>query len=253
MAGQATRMARTGFTGFPTEGMQFFRSLARNNRREWFQPRKQIYDEQLKAPMMELVTALNAEMIRFAPDYVAEPAKAIYRLYRDTRFSKDKTPYKTHIAAIFPRRGLVKHEGAGLYFSVSAKEIEVAGGVYMPGPDALLAIRTHLAERHEEFTRIIESRKLRALMGNMQGEQLSRVPKGFPCDHPAADLLRYKQWLFYVMLDPAIATTPKLLVEIRKRFEAMMPFLDLLNQPLVRAAKRPKIGFESGPAYNDCR
>ena len=113
MAGQASRMVKTGFAGFPAEGMQFFRSLARNNRREWFQPRKQIYDDQLKAPMMELVTALNAEMMRFAPNYVAEPAKAIYRLYRDTRFSKDKTPYKTHIAAIFPRRGLVKHEGAG--------------------------------------------------------------------------------------------------------------------------------------------
>jgi uncharacterized protein (TIGR02453 family) len=253
MAGQATRMVRTGFAGFPAEGMQFFRSLARNNRREWFQPRKQIYDEQLKAPMTDLVTALNAEMIRFAPNYVAEPAKAIYRLYRDTRFSKDKTPYKTHIAAIFPRRGLVKHEGAGLYFSVSAKEIEVAGGVYVPGPDALLAIRTHLADRHEEFTRVVETRKLRALMGNLHGEQLSRVPKGFPCDHPAADLLRYKQWLFYVMLDGALATTPKLLGEIRKRFEAMMPFLNLLNEPMVRAAKRPKIGFESSLAYNDCR
>jgi uncharacterized protein (DUF2461 family) len=101
--------------------------------------------------------------------------------------------------------------------------------------------------------RVTDTRKLRALMGNLQGEQLSRVPKGFLSDHPAADLLRYKQWLFYVMLDPAIATTPKLLVEIRKRFEALMPFLDLLNEPLVRAAKRPKIGFESGPAYNDCR
>src|SRR5229473_464220 len=212
MAGQASRMVKTGFSGFPAEGMQFFRSLARNNRREWFQPRKQTYDEQVKAPMMELVTALNAEMMRFAPNYVAEPATAIYRLYRDTRFSKDKTPYKTHIAAIFPRRGLVKHEGAGLYFSVSAKEIEVAGGVYMPGPDALLAIRTHLAERYEEFNRMVASRKLRAL-------------------------LRHKQWLFFVTLDPALATTPKLLGEIRNRFEAMMPFLDLLNEPLVRAAK----------------
>src|SRR6476646_9496914 len=106
MAGQASRMLKTGFSGFPAEGMQFFRSLARNNRREWFQPRKHIYDEQVKAPMAELVGALCAEMMRFAPDYVAEPAKAIYRIYRDTRFSKDKTPYKTHIAAVFPRRGM---------------------------------------------------------------------------------------------------------------------------------------------------
>src|SRR5260370_37632877 len=219
MAGQATRMVRTGFAGFPAEGMQFFRSLARNNRREWFQPRKQIYDEQVKAPMVELVTALNAEMIRFAPNYVAEPAKAIYRLYRDTRFSKDKTPYKTHIAAIFPRRGQAKHEGAGLYFSVSAKEIEVAGGVYMPGPDALLAIRTHLSQRYEGFKSMVVSRKLRGLMGDLQGTQLSRIPKGFQCDHPAADLLPHNQSLFFVTLDPALATTPKLQREIRNRFE----------------------------------
>jgi uncharacterized protein (TIGR02453 family) len=238
MAGQAGRMAKTGFSGFPEAGMQFFRGLKRNNRREWFQPRKQTYDEQVKAPMVELVTAVTAEMMRFAPDYVADPAKAIYRIYRDTRFSKDKTPYKTHIAAIFPRRGLMKHGGAGLYFSVSADEIEVAGGVYMPGPDELLAIRTHLAEHHEGFRQIVKSRKLRALMGDLHGEQLSRVPKGFPAEHPAADLLRYKQWLFYVMLEPALATTPKLFGEIRKRFEVMMPFIDCLNAPLVRAAKK---------------
>ncbi len=223
-----------GFPGIPQEGMQFLSALARNNRREWFQPRKHVYDEQVKTPMAELVTALNSAMMRFAPNYVAEPAKAIYRIYRDTRFSKDKTPYKTHIAAIFPRRGLEKHGGAGLYFSVSPKEIEVAGGVYMPGPEALLAIRTHLAGHHEEFRKIIRAKKLRTLMGEMHGDQLSRVPKGFPCGHAAADLLRYKQWLVYVMLDPKLAVTPKLLPEVQKRFEAMMPFLEFLNRPLVR-------------------
>lgn len=238
MPGQAVRMAKTGFRGFPEAGMQFFRALKRNNRREWFQARKHVYDEQLKAPMVELVTALTAEMMRFAPDHVADPAKAIYRIYRDTRFSKDKTPYKTHIAAIFPRRGLVKHAGAGLYFSVSPDEIEVAGGVYMPGTDELLAIRMHIAEHHERLRQNVKSQKLRTLMGGLHGEQLSRIPKGFPADHPAADLLRYKQWLFYVMLDPALATTPKLLGEIRKRFEVMMPFLDFLNAPLVKM-RRP--------------
>lgn len=227
-----------GFPGFPAAGMQFLSALARTNRREWFQPRKHIYEEQVKAPMAELVTALNSEMMRFAPDYVNEPAKAIYRIYRDTRFSKDKTPYKTHIAAIFPRRGLEKHGGGGLYFSVSAKEIEVAGGVYMPGPETLLAIRTHMAEHHEEFRKIIRARKLRTLMGEMHGEQLSRVPKGFPTIHAAADLLRYKQWLVYVMLDPKLATTPKLLPEVQQRFEAMMPFVDFLNRPLVQERKR---------------
>ena len=104
MSGEATGTVKRGFGGFPAAGMQFFRSLTRNNRREWFQPRKHIYEEQVRAPMMDLVSALTAQMIRFAPDYIIEPPKAIYRIYRDTRFSNDKTPYKTHIAAIFPRR-----------------------------------------------------------------------------------------------------------------------------------------------------
>ena len=110
---------RSAFPGFPAEGIKFLRSLKKNNRREWFQPRKQVYDEQVKAPMLELVAGINAEMMRFAPDYVREPKDAVYRAYRDTRFSPDKTPYKTHIAAVFTRRGFDRHAGAGLYFSVS--------------------------------------------------------------------------------------------------------------------------------------
>jgi len=113
------RGGSAGFPGFPPEGLAFLRSLKRNNRREWFQPRKHIYDEKVRAPMVALVSALTAAMMKFAPDYVREPEAAIYRVYRDTRFSPDKTPYKTHVAAIFPRRGLDKHACAGLYFSVS--------------------------------------------------------------------------------------------------------------------------------------
>src|SRR5436189_3828970 len=163
MAGQAVRMAKTGFRGFPEAGMQFFRGLKRNNRREWFQARKHVYDEQLKAPMVELVTALTGEMMRFAPDYVADPAKAIYRIYRDTRFSKDKTPYKTHIAAVFPRRGAGKNSASGYYFHISPDDIHVGGGVYQPATEELAAIRAHLAEHHEEFRGIVAARGVKRL------------------------------------------------------------------------------------------
>lgn len=227
-----------GFGGFPKEALPFFRSLKRNNRREWFQPRKHIYDEKVRGPMVELVTALAAEMMDFAPAHVAEPAKAIYRIYRDTRFSSDKTPYKTHIAAIFPKRGHEKHAGAGLYFAVSPEEVEVAGGIYMPGPDVVRAVRLHMLDNHEEFRAILRARQLRSLMGELQGDRLTRVPKGFPVEHPAADLVRYKQWLVYVTLDAAIATTPKLFKEVSKRFRAMMPFLEFLNAPLAPARRK---------------
>src|SRR3981081_201782 len=102
----------SGFGGFPPEAMPFFRGLKKNNTREWFQPRKEIYEEKVKGPMLELVTALMRRVASSAPAHSADPKKAIYRIYRDTRFSKNKTPYKAHIAAVFPRRSLEKHGGA---------------------------------------------------------------------------------------------------------------------------------------------
>jgi len=234
---------RSAFSGFPPEGIQFMRNLARNNRREWFQPRKATFEEQVKQPMRQLVEAVNAAMARFAPEYVADPDKAIYRIYRDTRFSKDKTPYKDHIAASFPRRG--SPEGAGYYFAVSHKELAIGGGIYMPAPETLLAIRTHMADHHQDFRKLVKSRAVKQLFGEVQGEQLTRVPKGFACDHPAADLLRHKQFLLYVELDPGLATTPEVYSEIVTRFRAMRPFLEFLNAPL--AAKRTEKKVKINP------
>ena len=229
----------SGFPGFSDEMTKFFRGLKRNNRREWFQPRKPVFDEKVKAPMFELIRSLTADMMEYAPDHVCEPEKAVYRIYRDTRFSKDKTPYKDHIGALFPRAGLPKHGGANYYFGVSDEGVEVAAGVYMPGSDELLALRTHIADNHREFSRLIADRALKRLMGSLWGDQLTRVPKGFACDHPAAGLLRYKQWIFYVTLDGALAVTPRLQGEVSRRFRAMAPFVDFLNRPLI-ARRKPR-------------
>ena len=241
----APRGRAVPFPGFPPEALAFLRSLKRNNRREWFQPRKHIYDDHVRAPMAALVEALDAAMMKFAPAYVREPDAAIYRIYRDTRFSADKTPYKPYVAAIFPRRGLDKHACAGLYFSVSAEGIEIAGGVYMPTPEELRAIRLYLLDHHEEFRRILRARALRSLMGELQGDKLARVPKGFDAAHPAVGLVRAKQWLLDVQLDSALAATPKLYTEIVQRFRAMAPFVEFLNAPLVAA--RPRRGVVAEP------
>jgi uncharacterized protein (TIGR02453 family) len=231
---------KSDFAGFPEVGFKFLKSLKRNNRREWFQARKEIYLETVRQPMTQLVDALNHQLASFAPDYINEAEKSIYRVYRDTRFSHDKTPYKTHIAAIFPRRGMEKHVGGGFYISVSPWDLEVAGGVYMPGPDQLNLIRYYLAGHAEEFRRIAGGRTLRRLMGEVVGEQLARVPKGFERDHPAADLVRYKQIYVDAALDPALALTAKLLPELVARFKAMQPLVDFLNRPLVEALRAPR-------------
>ena len=226
------------FAGFPKEALTFFRDLKKHNNKEWFEPRKELFDAKVKAPMIDIVEALNAELSKIAPDHVADPKKAIYRIYRDTRFSKDKTPYKTHIAANFSHRRLDKHAGAGFYFAVSHESVDFGGGVYMPGPEQILALRNLFAGRHAEFERIAGAKSFRALVGDVKGEQLVRAPKGFPAEHPAEALLRRKQWYWYVELEPELALTPKLLPEIRKRMAAMLPAIEFLNAPLLELQKK---------------
>jgi uncharacterized protein (TIGR02453 family) len=246
------------FAGFPSEALTFYRGLARHNTREWFQPRKQIYEQSVKAPMIELIMELNRAMGEFAPDYITDPIKAVYRIYRDTRFSSDKTPYKTEIAASFARRGMQKHGAAGYYFAVSLRGVDVGGGIYMPPPESLLAVRAHIAENHMAFRRIAGARPVKRLFGEVQGEQLARVPKGFSAEHPAADLLRFKQYLLFTTLDAAMVTTPKLFRELERRFRAMTPFLEFLNAPLAAKKRSPQFAFPSPfefeePVPSGCR
>jgi uncharacterized protein (TIGR02453 family) len=222
------------FTSFPPEALKFLSGLARNNRREWFQPRKEIFETKVKAPMLELAEAINAELLKFAPGHINDPKKAVYRIYRDTRFSPDKTPYKTHVGAIFPRRGLGRESAAGFYVQVSPKSVGIAAGAYMPGPAELFAIRSWLTENHEAFRKA--ARGPEKLMGKLHGDSLTRSPKGFDPGHPASDLIRGKGWLYWVELDAKLAESPKILGEVVKRFRVAAPVVEMLNAGLVNSA-----------------
>ena len=226
------------FPGFSPDAIAFLRALKRNNRREWFQPRKEKYEALIRMPMLELVNCLNEQFARFAPEYITPPQKALYRIYRDTRFSKDKTPYKTHVSAIFPRSNALKREGSVFYFHFTEKDILVFGGVWAPERDELLAYRTLLQDHHEELQEILADKKLKRTLGGMQGEQLTRMPKGFPVDHPAEALLRHRQWYLEATFDIKLLTTSRLVPELARHFELMAPFVEFLNRPF--ANRRPK-------------
>ena len=225
---------RSGFAGFPPEMARFFRSLKRNNRREWFQPRKPLFEQHVKAPMLELIGAINTELAKFAPEYVTEPKNAIFRIYRDTRFSADKTPYKTHVAASFSRRGTERLGTGGFYFSVSHEVIEVAASSYHPERHVTLAVRNHIVETHEELSRLLSDKKSRKLAGELQGDTLTRSPKGFDPAHPAAEFIKRKDWILDVTVDANVATTPQLHGAVVERFRAMAPLLVYLNRPLLK-------------------
>jgi uncharacterized protein (TIGR02453 family) len=236
---------KSTFPGFSPNALTFLRALKRNNRRDWFQTRKEQYESLIKAPMLELIGCLNAEFGRFAPDYVTAPEKSVYRIYRDTRFSPDKTPYKTHISAIFPRNSAVKREGSVFYFHFTEKEVLAFGGVYAPERDELLAYRGLLSEHHQEFEDILRNPALRRALGGLEGEQLSRMPKGFPPDHPAEGLLRRRQWYLESTLDIKLLTTPRLLPALARSFALMAPFVEFLNRPFAKKQKLKKMMFMS--------
>lgn len=223
---------KSSFPGFPPEALRFLRQLKRHNNRAWFLEHKETYEQHVKTPMIELVAALGRELLSHAPEMTVEPSRAIYRIYRDIRFSPDKRPYKTHTAAIFAPRGVPKHSGAGLYFHISPEEVLIAGGVYMPGSNELLAIRSHIAGRHKQLRAILAEKAFRKLFGELEGERLTRPPKGFRNDHPAIDLLRYRQFLVSATYPPELAESRELFSEINRHFQAMLPLVRFLNLPL---------------------
>ncbi len=237
-------MAKSVAPHFAPEALTFLRSLARNNRREWFTPRNDTFDEILKAPMHAVIEAINTAMQEFSPLHITPPQKCMMRIYRDTRFSNDKTPYKKHIAAWWACAGLEKTSGGGYYFHLSPKELVIAAGVYMPEREQLLAIRTYLLEHHDELRRRLKDRKLPSLMQEFDGLRLTHAPKGFPKDHPAMDLLLYRQWGVSATLPAELALQPTLVREIVRRFRAAAPVVELLNRPLLaRLSSRPPSHF----------
>ena len=220
-------------SSLPRRSLAFLRALKRNNRREWFQPRKEQFDADVREPLLAIVERLADDLRSIAPEIVVDPKTAMYRIYRDTRFSENKTPYKTHVAAVFPWRGLEKHEGAGLYFHVSTDEVWMGGGMYSPQTAQLQAVREHIAGNVRRMRAIVESPGFRRQVGDLEGERLQRVPHGFPKDHAAAEYLKYRQFLAGRELPPAFACNPKFYSTLITVFRQVAPLARFLNEPLV--------------------
>lgn len=218
---------------FSSEALAFLRALKRHNDREWFKPRKERYQSLLHEPMAALVERLAIDFRSFAPDLVASPKTSLYRIYRDTRFSENKAPYKTHIAAVFPRRGLPKHQGAGLYFEVAPDGVWIGGGMYAPDTSQLHAVREHIAADVGRLRAIVESPGFKRAVGTLDGERLQRVPRGFPKDHEGAAYLRYRQFLAGREMPAAFATSPRFYGGVLNVFRKVAPLIRFLNEPLI--------------------
>jgi uncharacterized protein (TIGR02453 family) len=223
---------------FTPRALTFLRGLKRNNDRAWFAQHRDEYEQEVRGPMTTLVERLAADLRRFAPDLLASPRASLYRIYRDTRFSEDKSPFKTQVGAIFPHRDLPKHQGAGLYLEIGPGGTMIAGGIYMPQTPDLHALREHLAENHVRLRTLVESPGFKRTAGPVSGDSLRRVPHGFPADHPAAEYLKLRQFLFGRDYPAAFATDRRFYREVVMLFERMAPVIDFLNEPLLQHVGR---------------
>ena len=194
---------------FSEQTFDFLEELEHRNNREWFEEHKPTYEVELKARMLEVIDAVNARLETFAPEHLRPAPKAMLRIYRDVRFSNDKTPYKTHLAANWPRQGLEKTGGAGFFLQVGVHGVMVAAGAWSPGSPQLRAIREYLLDHHDEMRQLLAAEPVTRLAEPLDGRPLLRAPQGFPAEHPAADLLRVRSWALISRLpgDAPSATT----------------------------------------------
>ncbi len=187
--------ATDSFSGFSRETVRFFTTLRKNNNRDWFARNKETYDREVIEPAKLFVMAMGERLRKLVPGLVAVPAvnKSIFRIYRDTRFSLDPSPYKTNLGLYFWDGARPKMESAGFYFQIEPPEVMLGGGMYMI-PDPLLArFRRDVVDRKRgaELEQIVAA--LRARPGlYIGGEHYKRVPAGFDPGHPNADLLKHK-------------------------------------------------------------
>jgi uncharacterized protein (TIGR02453 family) len=249
-----SRTSSTTTPYFRKEGLAFLRALVRANKkdpveaREWFQSNKPTYEAELKEPMLAIIRKVTDAMLDFAPEFVRPAEKSFFRIYRDTRFSNDKRPYKDHVAAWWSHQGLEKTSGAGFYFHVSGKDVVIAAGAYMPEKDQLAAIRHWLLDNHAEFRKLLTKPAVAKAFTIFEGNALTRPPKGFPAEldgkpHPALDLVRCRQWGLSTTLPVETALDPKFAATLTRYFQLAAPVVAALNTPIAESVKPRKSVF----------
>jgi uncharacterized protein (TIGR02453 family) len=214
-----------------TTTVKFLQDLAANNNKPWFDENRKEY-EKAKTDFEGIVSRLMKQMVPLEPALEGQREKdAIFRIFRDVRFSKDKTPYKAHFGAFISRGGR-KYAGAGYYIHVEPGKSFAGGGLWMPEAALLKAVRQEIDYNFDEFKGIVEEKKFKKIFRQLNGEQLRTLPQGYTADNPAIDYLKMKSFTVgHELSDKDIAgeNFEKSVVEV---FSAMKSFIDFLNRSL---------------------
>lgn len=222
-------MAKQSQVTIPASGFEFLQKLRQHNNREWFNEHKTTYQQELQH-LEQFAEALLAKMNTHDLIETSSGKKSLYRIYRDTRFSQDKTPYKTHWSGSFKRA--TQQRRGGYYFHIEQGNSFVAGGFFGPVPADLKLIRDDIAFDPAPLQKILKNKTFMAYFGSLQGEQVKTTPKGYPADHEAIELLRFKQYLLIRKFTDEEVMAPSFLEEANKTYIAMRPFFDYMTEVL---------------------
>lgn len=211
------------------ELLKFLRELRENNDREWFKANKPRYDVLLKEHVA-VVAKLIDRIATFDPEIAGLEAKnCIYRIYRDTRFSNDKTPYKTHFGAYMTGLGGRTSPYSGYYLHIEPDNSFISGGVWCPEPKLLKQLRLDIYNNIEEFTALLADKKFKQTYPKLEGETLQRVPNGFPKDSPYEAILRHKDFIVTCAKSEAFFESEHWMDVVIEDFKTLYPFNRFLN------------------------
>ncbi len=220
------------FAGFSRDFFKFFRDLKKNNERAWFEDHKERYKEIVVGPLQDFIIALAPKLEKVSPHFKCDPRPnggSMFRIYRDTRFSKDKTPYKTNAGLQFRHLGGGDFRAPGFYMHLAPGEIFFGGGMYMPEPPALLAVRQAIAERPGEWKKARDAASIKRAFGSLSDiESLAKPPRGFAPDLPYIEDIKRKSFFVTQDSDEEAAGKASFVSDVAKAFGDATPVMAFL-------------------------
>jgi uncharacterized protein (TIGR02453 family) len=224
-------MVKTDFDGFPPELFEFLSALAANNNRSWFQANKSRYRDVVVEPMIQFITAMEPRLAAISEHFIADPRTnggSMFRIYRDTRFSKDKRPYKENVGCQFRHRIGKDVHAPGFYVHLQPGEIFFGGGIWKPDGSTLGRIRETIVDNPVAWKKATTARPFQQRFDGLRGDSLQRASRGYSPEHPLITDLKRKSFFAMQQTDQAMACSPQLITEVDKAFRAVSPLMEFI-------------------------
>lgn len=217
---------------FDKDYVKFMKDLAANNNREWFHENKKRYEKSVKEPFTGFVQELIDKVAKLDKDVKIEPKQAIFRIHRDVRFGKDKTPYKTNMSAVLSAGGRKDMIKPGMYVELGPEDVRVYGGLYMLDTKQLYSVRTYLSKNLKEFNKLLNAKKFKETFETIRGEQHKKIPKDFADAIAEQPLILNKSFYYFVKLKPTLIAKPELVKTVMDHYKISQPMNEFLAKAL---------------------